>query len=192
MYSPLLKGILNLFIYSNCILHPYGSSNYNTKACKHIKEKQHKHNKYVNVKFFALLYTDDTVLLSETSDGLQTLLNNFYEYSKLWKLKVNIDKTKIMVFSTSRTAENVHFLYNEKEIETVTIFNYLGVTFTKNGKFKLAKQKNIEKATKAMYEVIRRGKRHNLSIECLLDLFDKIVKPILLYAVKFGDLVIIM
>jgi hypothetical protein len=32
-----------------------------------------------------------------------------------------------------------------------------------------------------MYEVIRRGKRHNLSIECLLDLFDKIVKPILLY-----------
>jgi hypothetical protein len=49
-----------------------------------------------------------------------------------------IDKTKIMVFSTSRTAENVHFLYNEKEIETVTEFNYLGVTFTKNGKFKLA------------------------------------------------------
>ena len=83
------------------------------------------------------------------------ILNNFYEYSKLWKLKVNIDKTKIMVFSTSRTAENVHFLYNEKEIETLTEFNYLGVTFTKNGKFKLAKQKNIEKATKAMYEVIR-------------------------------------
>jgi hypothetical protein len=48
-----------------------------------------------------------------------------------------------MVFSTSRTAENVHFLYNEKEIETVTEFNYLGITFTKNGKFKVAKQKNI-------------------------------------------------
>ena len=106
----------------------------------------------------------------------------------MWKLKVNIDKTKIMC----RTAENVHFLYNEKEIETVTEFNYLGVTFTKYGKFKLPKQKNIEKATKALYEVIRREKRHNLSIECLLDLFDKIVKPILLYAVKFGDLVIIM
>ena len=57
----------------------------------------------------------------------------------------------------------------------MTGFNYLGVTFTKNGKFKLTKQKNIEKATKAMYEVIRRGKRHNLSIECLLGLFDKIV-----------------
>jgi hypothetical protein len=90
--------------------------------------------------------------MSETSDELRTLLNNFYEYSKLWKLKVNIDKTKIMFFSTSRTAENVHFLYNEKEIETVTEFNYLGVTFTKNGKFKLAKQKNIEKATSLTLE----------------------------------------
>jgi hypothetical protein len=98
----------------------------------------------IYLKMFAPLYADDTVLLSETSDGLQTLLNNFYEYSKLWKLKVNIDKRKIMFFSTSRTAKNVHFLYNEKEIETVTEFNYLGVTFTKNGKFKLAKQKHIE------------------------------------------------
>ena len=66
---------------------------------------------------FALLYADDTVLMSETSDGLQTLLNNFYEYSKLWKLKVNIDKTKMMFFFTSRTAENVHFLYDEKKLK---------------------------------------------------------------------------
>ena len=102
----------------------------------------------IYLKNFALLYADDTVLMSETTDGLQALLNNFNEYSKLWKLKVNIDKTKIMVFSTSRTAENVHFLYNEKEIETVTEFNYLGVTFTKNGKFKLAKQKILKKLQK--------------------------------------------
>ena len=39
----------NLFIYSNCILHPYGSSNNNTKACKYIQEKQHKHNLYANI-----------------------------------------------------------------------------------------------------------------------------------------------
>ena len=29
----------------------------------------------IYLKMFALLYTDDTVLMSETSDGLQTLLN---------------------------------------------------------------------------------------------------------------------
>jgi hypothetical protein len=38
-----------------------------------------------------------------------------------------------------------------------------------------------EKAIKAMYEVKKKGRKHNLSISCQLDLFDKLVKPILLY-----------
>jgi hypothetical protein len=53
----------------------------------------------IYLKMFALLYADETVLMSENSDGLQTLLDSCYEYSKLWKLKVNFDKPKIMLFS---------------------------------------------------------------------------------------------
>jgi hypothetical protein len=33
----------------------------------------------------------------------------------------------------------------------------------------------------AMYEVLKKGRLHNLSIQCQLDIFDKTVKPILLY-----------
>ena len=32
-----------------------------------------------------------------------------------------------------------------------------------------------------MYEVLKRGRTHSLSVECQLELFDKMVKPILLY-----------
>jgi hypothetical protein len=39
----------------------------------------------------------------------------------------------------------------------------------------------VNKGIKAMYEVLRKGRIHNLSIKCQLDLFDKIIKPILLY-----------
>jgi hypothetical protein len=39
----------------------------------------------------------------------------------------------------------------------------------------------VYKGIKAMYEVLRKGRIHNLSIKCQLDLLDKIVKPILLY-----------
>ena len=53
----------------------------------------------IYLKMFAHLYADETVLMSENSDGLQTLLDSCYEYSKLWKLKVNFDKPKIMLFS---------------------------------------------------------------------------------------------
>ena len=47
-----------------------------------------------------------------------------------------------------------------------------------------------EKAIKAMYEVIKKGRKHNISISCQLDLFDKLVQPILSYGCEilgFGN-----
>jgi hypothetical protein len=49
-----------------------------------------------------------------------------------------------------------------------------GVLLSKSGNFSMAKKAQVEKATKAMFEVLKRGKIHNLSIQCQLDLFDKI------------------
>jgi hypothetical protein len=46
----------------------------------------------------------------------------------------------------------------------------------------------VYKGTKAMYEILKRGKCHNLSISCQLDLFDKMVKPILLYGCELWGL----
>ena len=39
------------------------------------------------------MFADDTVLLSETKDGLQDLLKDLENYCKQWNLTVNIDKT---------------------------------------------------------------------------------------------------
>ena len=39
----------------------------------------------------------------------------------------------------------------------------------------------MKKATTAMYDVLKKGRKLNLSVKCQYDLFDKIVKPILLY-----------
>ena len=49
-------------------------------------------------KLFVKLYADDTVLLSETKEGMQQSLDIFQLYCDLWKLDVNINKTKVMVF----------------------------------------------------------------------------------------------
>ena len=42
-----------------------------------------------------LLYADDTILLSESKDDLQIMLNEFSIYCKKWKLRINVQKTKI-------------------------------------------------------------------------------------------------
>ena len=48
--------------------------------------------------FFALLYTDDTIILAETLRELQKPLDAVYQYCNDWKLTVNTSKTKITVF----------------------------------------------------------------------------------------------
>ena len=49
-------------------------------------------------ELFVKLYADDTVLLSETKEGMQQSLDIFQLYCDLWKLDVNINKRKVMFF----------------------------------------------------------------------------------------------
>ena len=49
-------------------------------------------------KLFVILYADDTGILSESKDGLQKALDIFESYCEIWKLQVNVNKTKVMIF----------------------------------------------------------------------------------------------
>lgn len=135
----------------------------------------------VYFKIFLLLYADDTVLLSENSDDLQEILNTFVEYCDKWQLKINITKTKALVFSKGRISNNLKFLIGNREIEIVKQYKYLGVYFSKSGSFLATRKYLCEQATKAMYGVLKKCRENNLSIDCQMDMFDKIVMPILLY-----------
>jgi negative regulator of genetic competence, sporulation and motility len=44
------------------------------------------------------MYADDMVFFSESVEGLQAMLDTLYNYTEKWKLSVNINKTKIVVF----------------------------------------------------------------------------------------------
>lgn len=81
-------------------------------------------------------------MLAESSEELQQQLNYFYIYCRRWNLKMNIDKSKILVFSRGRRKENLQLRYDNRLIEVVTYFNYLGVTLSRSGSFKVAIYQN--------------------------------------------------
>lgn len=60
-------------------------------------------------------------------------------------------------------------------------FKYLGIVFSRSRSFRKAKTLLCEQAQKAMYGVIRKIRQFNLPVDCQLDLFDKVVMPVLLY-----------
>ena len=46
-----------------------------------------------------LMYADDIVLLSKSSQGLQEKLNKLKDFCNDWCLNINIKKTKVLVFN---------------------------------------------------------------------------------------------
>jgi hypothetical protein len=124
------------------------------------------------VKLFVIMYANDTALLAKSASNLQNLLNLFQEYCIKWKPKVNIDKTNIMISFKGRLPTNIHFKHRDKEFEIVKDCLYLGIKFSRSGSFSNAKKELVNMGTKAMYELLKRGRLHNLSIQCQLELFD--------------------
>ena len=49
-------------------------------------------------KMFMLLYADDIVIFSNTAEELHYGLNLLSEYCAKWKLKVNVSKSRILIF----------------------------------------------------------------------------------------------
>ena len=73
-------------------------------------------------------------------------------YCEKWKLKVNVSKTKIIIFGSRKHLDRV-YMNNKKQIEIVDYFKhakYLGVTFTPNGKFTEYRKYVVNQAHKAM------------------------------------------
>ena len=66
------------------------------------------------------------------------------------------------------------------ELEIVGEFIYLSTMFQRTGSFKKNKINLAEKASIAMYAILNKGRVHNLSVS-MLDLFDKIIIPMLTY-----------
>ena len=145
---------------------------------------------YIYVKLFILLYADDTVIMSESPNGLQSALNVYNDYCKQWKLTVNINKSKVVIFSKGRQA-NYSFVLNDQLLDIESDYKYLGVLFSKSGSFYSAKKQLVNQAEKAMYSLIRKSWSLILPLDLQIELYEKMVKPILLYGSEvwgFGNL----
>ena len=55
------------------------------------------------LRIIVLLYADDTVIVSGSDKDLQNALDDFNNYCQEWKLKVNISKTKVVIFGARNT-----------------------------------------------------------------------------------------
>ena len=75
---------------------------------------------------YTILYADDTVILSEAKEGMQQALDIFESYCEIWRLQVNVAKTKVMIFRKRKTAQDPKFILHGQTLDIVDTFSYLG------------------------------------------------------------------
>ena len=69
-----------------------------------------------DLKLYLLLYADDSVIFSSTREGLQMGLDVLHDYCTKWRLTINTDKTKVMVFRKGGIlSKDDHWFYREKD-----------------------------------------------------------------------------
>ena len=123
-----------------------------------------------------LLYADDTVCLFGTDEKeIQNNLDMFYEYSELWYLSIDFNKTKIMIFSTRQGHGLIFFYLGGQKIDICTDFKYLGVIFVRNRYFHQTKKHNVEQARKAMHVHFKRIRNLNIPVNMQLYLSDHVI-----------------
>ena len=142
------------------------------------------------IKIFLLMYADDIILFSETEDGLQNGLNILHDYFKKWKLTVNTQKTKVVVFRKGGIlSRQTHFYYGDLEIDIVNKFTYLGIVLQSGGAFTEAHNALAGQALKSIFVLNKYVRKFvNFKPKHVLDLFDKLIKPILNYGAEVWGL----
>lgn len=135
------------------------------------------------LSLFLLMYADDLVLLAESANELQNMLNSLSIYANSWKLTVNTAKTKIVVFRNGgRLRNNEEWFFDRKKIEVVEQFTYLGIVFKWNNKFNVVQKQLSGQGRKSVFALYTKCKNMNLNCHTLIKLFDTYVTSILCYA----------
>lgn len=90
-----------------------------------------------NIRINVLMYADDIVVLSECPNELQKMINNLYNYTTNWNLKVNLTKSQIMIFNKGgrKYLDYKEWYFGNEKVDIVGSYKYLGVLFKNNLNF---------------------------------------------------------
>jgi hypothetical protein len=134
-----------------------------------------------------LCFADDIVLLAESASDLQVLLKTLNEYLGRWRLNVNMEKTKVVVFGARGVTDHVIMLGNET-VQQETAYRYLGIWFDQAGTFARSKRVMVARANRAMVLATTQITREaSFSVKALSNIWKTLIRPHLEYGAEVLD-----
>ena len=137
-------------------------------------------------KVSCILWADDLVMISESKEGLTNMLQDLASFSSSNGLKINVEKTKCMIFNKTGRHIRCNIKCNDMMITSVREYKYLGFLITPSGELSTGIQNLKSRAMYALVQLRKKlGENFRKNIKISLYLFDSLVKPIMLYCSDF-------
>ena len=122
-----------------------------------------------------LRYADDTNLMAESEEELNTLLTILKEESEKVGLKLNIQKTKIMV-----SGPITSWQIDGQTVKTVTDFIFLGSKITEDGDCSHEIKRLLLLGRKVMTNLDRISKSRDITLPTMVRLVKAMVFPVVM------------
>ena len=136
----------------------------------------------ISEKVGCLLWADDIVILSESEEGLQNMLQNLTNYVNENRMAINASKTKCMIFNKPGRFVRRSYKLSNEVIYTTNYYKYLGFVITPSGEITTGLKDLKDRGMRAYYSLkSKMGRYFRLHPDIILIVFDTMIKPILLY-----------
>ena len=144
-----------------------------------------------------LLWADDCVLISQSSAGLQRLIDKAVQFFNEQGLAINVKKTQCMIFNSrgrkAKEFSHLKFAANGQQLHIADKYVYLGLTFTPSGSSHAAIDALNAKASRAYFSIANILYTNNrIPVKRALTLADSIVFPASSYASEYITPLILM
>jgi Reverse transcriptase (RNA-dependent DNA polymerase) len=130
-----------------------------------------------------LEFADDIALVAETAEEAQKMLNSVDREARLAGLRINILKTKWMVFG-DLAASSFNLFVSGQKIEKVNDFKYLGSYISSTSSDVAARKSAAAKA----FGQLRNVFHSSLSKQIESQVFKSVIEPVLLYGCEIWAL----
>ena len=108
-------------------------------------------------------------------------INKLKEYCDKWKITVNLNKTKVIIFRANGKKHDAQFMLGNQNLEVIDSYKYLGITIFSSDSFLQVINELAQKGRKAWFSL-----RSGIDIyllnnpKLILNFYDCMIKPILI------------
>ena len=133
---------------------------------------------------YQLMYADDTILLGDSKENVQMLLNECDKVCERRKLKVNVVQSKVILCGKIQRGEQLNLSLKEEVLEEVDVFKYLGMIVGKDRGVEVGVVNRVNEGAKVADAMSKVWRVISLGINEKRMMYESIVVPIVLYAAE--------